>query len=165
MLWKEKIRKVKKIRRSSKIKDNFLKTMVKTFDMQLIRYINLFGRITGVSAKHCFLYNNMIVFIVDSFAIERSLGRDNSNLKKISNIVNKRVRVLAEPSSKKDIEKFISVLVSPIQYQNLEVKDDEVIITAGMESKAMLIGRGRVREQELKAILEQYFRIKNLKII
>ena len=138
---------------------------IKTFDMQFIRYINLFGRITNVSAKHCFMYNNMIVFIVPGFAIERSLGRDNSNLKRISDILGKRVRVVAEPKGKKDIERFIKVLVSPIEYQNIEVKEDEVIITAGMESKAMLIGRGRVREQELKQILEQYFGIKNVRIV
>ena len=72
-------------------------TTTKTFDMQFIRYINLFGRITRVEAKHCFSYNNMLVFAVPQFAIERAIGRDNSNLKKLSNILGKRVRVVSEP--------------------------------------------------------------------
>ena len=52
-----------------------------------------------------------------------------------------------------------------IEYQSIDVREEEVIITAGMESKAMLIGRGRAREAELRDILEQYFGIKYIKII
>ena len=139
--------------------------MTKTFDMQFIRYMNLFGRVSKVSAKHCFSYNNMLVFVVPGYAIERAIGSNNSNLKKLSDILGKRIRVVAEPKGRRDIAGFIRVLVSPIEYQNIEVKEDEVLITAGRESKAMLIGRGRVREQELGDILEQYFGIKSLKII
>ena len=39
--------------------------MVKVFDMQFIRYINLFSKVTRVSAKHCFNYNNGLVFTSD----------------------------------------------------------------------------------------------------
>ncbi len=139
--------------------------MTKTFDMQFIRYMNLFGRVSRVSAKHCFTYNNMLVFVVPGYAIERAIGSNNSNLKKLSDILGKRIRVVAEPKGRRDIAAFVRVLVSPIEYQNIEVKEDEVLITAGRESKAMLIGRGRIREQELRDILEQYFGIKSLKII
>ena len=143
---------------------------IKTFDMQFIRYINLFSKVTRVSPKHCFAYNNMLVFIVPKMAVELALGRDASNLKKLSEILGKRIRVLAEPSDKKDIQHFLSVLVSPIQFEKLEIKTgtsgEEIIITAGgLENKSMLIGRGRARENELKAVVEQYFGIKNLRIV
>jgi len=138
---------------------------IKTFDMQFIRYMNIFSRVTRVSAKHCFLYNNMLVFIVPQFAVDQAIGRENTNLKKISEVIGKRVRIIAEPKSRKDIERFLKILVSPVEFQSLEVKDDEAIITAGMENKAMLIGRQRAREQELKEILAQYFQIKNVRIL
>jgi len=144
---------------------------MKTFDMQFIRYMNLFSRITRVSAKHSFLYNNMIVFVVMPSNVERAIGRDNENLKKISNILGKRIRVVAQPRGIKDISGFLSVIVSPIKYQNLNIVDNEtgekevVISTQGRENKAMLIGRERIREKELKEIVEQYFGIKNLKIV
>jgi NusA-like KH domain protein len=144
--------------------------MTKTFDMQFIRYINLFGRVTKISAKHCFAYNNMLVFIVPNFAVERALGRDNSNLKKLSDILGKRIRIIAEPRGIQDINNFISAISSPIRFQNLEIKDGEngkeVIITAGgRENKAMLIGRARSREEELSSIIDQYFGIKVLRIL
>jgi NusA-like KH domain protein len=144
---------------------------MKTFDMQFIRYMNLFSRITRVSAKHSFLYNNMIVFVVMPSNVERAIGRDNENLKKISNILGKRIRVVAQPRGIRDISGFLSVIVSPIKYQNLNIVDNEtgekevVISTQGRENKAMLIGRERIREKELKEIVEQYFGIKNLKIV
>jgi len=141
-------------------------TTTKTFNMQFIRYINLFGRIAKVTAKHCFMYNNMIIFVVPRYAVERAIGKDNTNLKKISSIIGKKIRVIAEPRGRRDIGDFISVLISPIKYYSIEVKDEEAIITAGeKESKAMLIGRERVREKEMKEILEQYFGIKNVRIV
>lgn len=146
--------------------------MVKTFDMQFIRYMNIFGRVAKISAKHCFLYNNMLVFVVPRFAVEKAIGRDNSNLKKLSNILGKRTRVVAEPAGEGDIQRFVSVLVYPIEFEKLEVAEnpethekEAVITTAGREPKAMLIGRNRAREAELKDILEQYFGIKGLRIL
>ena len=144
--------------------------MKKIFDMQFIRYINLFGRVTKISAKHCFSYNNMLVYVIQRNQIERAIGKDNINLKRLSKILDKRIRVVAEPNGIEDMQRFISVIISPIQIQGLEVKDKdnnkEVAISAGgRENKAMLIGRQRSREAELKDILEQYFGVKTLKII
>lgn len=143
---------------------------MKTFDMQFIRYINLFSKVTGVSPKHCFAYNNMLVFVVPKMAVEMALGRDASNLKKLSEILGKRIRVLGEPDSKKDISGFLTRLVSPVQFEKIEVKTgingEEIVITAGgLENRSMLIGRQRARENELKAVVEQYFEIKNLRIV
>lgn len=146
--------------------------MTKTFDMQLIRYMNLFVKITGVSAKHCFLYNNMVVFVINGNEVERAIGKENSNLKKLSDVIEKRTRVVAQPKGTEDLEKFFSIVVYPTKFEKMEIvknsetAEKEAIITAGgRENKAMLIGRERAREKEMKEILEQYFAVKNLKII
>jgi NusA-like KH domain protein len=148
--------------------------MTKTFDMQLIRYMNLFGKVTRISAKHCFIYNNTIVYVVAHMAVQMAIGRDNSNLKRLSEITGKRIRVIAEPRGVEDLNSFISVLVAPIKFEKIEIvektteaenKEKEVVIMTGdREAKAMLIGRGRARETELKEIIEQYFKIKNVRI-
>lgn len=145
--------------------------MTKTFDMQFIRYMNLFSRITRVNAKHCFNYNNMLVFVINGRDIERALGRENSNLKKLSDVFGKRIRIVGEPLNEKDLKRFISVVVHPIEFEeaeiieNQETKEREVLIkTSGREPRAMLIGRNRLRETELREILEQYLNIKVLRI-
>jgi N utilization substance protein A len=144
--------------------------MAKTFDMQFIRYMNLFSKITRVDAKHCFNYNNMLVFAVDSRDVERALGRNNINLKKLSDVFGKRIRVVGEPLGEKDLKKFVAVIVHPVEFENAEILENEgkerevLITTSGREPRAMLIGRNRAREQELKEILEQYFDVKVIKI-
>ena len=138
--------------------------------MQLIRYMNLFSKITRLSAKSCFIYNNTIVYVVAHAIVQRAIRKDNSNLRKISGIIGKRIRVIAEPRGVEDLKSFVSVLVSPIQFEKIEVvkndkQEEEIVITAGgREPKAMLIGRGRARETEMKEVLEQYFKIKNMRI-
>ena len=143
--------------------------MTKVFDMQFIRYINLFGKVTRVIAKHCFSYNNTLVFIVAKNQIEQSIGKENSNLRKLSEILGKRIRVIAEPHSRKDIESFVKVLVSPVQFDSLEIVknsegSEEVLIKADLQGRSMLIGRNKARLEELKQIMEQYFEIKNVRI-
>ena len=143
--------------------------MTKTFDMQFIRYINLFGRVTRITAKHCFLYNNTLVFVVSRNQIEEAIGKNNSNLRKLSEILGKRIRVIAEPHSIKDLKSFVSVLVSPIKFDSLEIAkgsdgSEEVVIKADLEGRSMLIGRNKARLEELKQIIEQYFEIKNVRI-
>ncbi|MEK6884890.1 MAG: NusA-like transcription termination signal-binding factor [Nanoarchaeota archaeon] len=140
----------------------------KKIDMQFIRYMNLFSRVTKMSAKHCFNYNNMVVFVIPRFAIERAIGRNNENLKQLSEIIGKRIRVVAEPAGIKDLKDFVKIIVSPIEFEKIDVHDTDkgkeaVIATSGREAKAMLIGRARAREGELREILEQYFGIKNIR--
>ena len=70
----------------------------------------------------------------------------------------------------KDLQYFVSVLISPVKFEKIEIQQngdekEAVISTSGMENKAMLIGRGRVREKEMKEILEQYFGIKGIRIV
>jgi len=140
--------------------------ITKTFDMRLIRYMNIFSRITRISAKHCFLYNNMIVFVVPAFLVNKAIGHENSNLKKISEIIGRKIRVVAEPRGIQDAEKFVSVIVSPAKFTNIQFNDKEAVITtSGMENKALIIGRNKARFMELKEILEQYFGMKSLKIL
>ena len=140
--------------------------MARTLDMQFIRYMNLFTKISKIRASHCFSYNNMLIFVVPTEKVSRAIGPDNSNLRKISGILKKRIRIVAEPKEKEqsDIEQFIKTIVSPVEYTEFKIEEGVATITAGKEGKARLIGRGRIRQQELQEILGQYFGIKKLNI-
>ena len=49
------------------------------------------------------------------------------------------------------------MIVSPVTFKDLEIKDNEIILTAGSYSKAMLIGRNKRRLHELQKITRDYF--------
>jgi len=138
--------------------------MVRVLDFKLIRYANLFNRITRVRSNHCFLYNNMIVFVVPRSFIPQAIGQDNKNLKRLSEITKKRIKIVAIPRGKEDIENFVSMIVSPVKFRSIEIKNDEAVITATLQNRAALIGRGKCRLEEMQDILGQYFGIRKVRV-
>lgn len=138
--------------------------MARTIDMKFIRYLNLFEKITRVRAQYCFFYNSTILFLVQLGDVPRAIGESGKNIKKLSQILEKKVKIIAVPRGKEDILKFASDIVYPIKIKNIEIKDDCANINAGVQNRATLIGRNKTRLAEMKEILGQYFGIKELKI-
>jgi len=138
--------------------------MNKILDMRFIRYINNFYRVTRVRCNHCFEYNNTILFAVPRPLIIRALGQNNENLERLSRIIGKKIKIIAIPNGKEDIENFVSMITRPIKFKGLEIKNDEVIINAPSQSKAPLIGKNKVRLNEMENILGQYFGVRKVMI-
>ena len=132
--------------------------------MQDIRYLNLFGKITRITTRFCFGYNNQIVFCVPKKLVSRAIGENGKNIKRINEILGKRAKVVSKPEGVHDIRRFIEDIVSPVTFKDLEVKDNEIILTAGSQSKAALIGRNKRRLLELQKISKDYFG-KELRIV
>ena len=131
--------------------------MVRTIDMQHMRYLNLFGKITKVNTRFCFNYNNAIMFGVPRRFVLKSIGQNAENLKKINHILGKRIKVVAIPNGVEDAKYFIKHIVSPVEFKDLEVKEHEIILTAGSQSKAALIGRNKRRLHEMQKIVHDFF--------
>ena len=140
--------------------------MAGIIDMQLMRYINLFSKTTKVQTTKVFVYNNQIVFAVPKAKVSMAIGKGAVNIKRMSEILRKKIKVVIMPSldDNDGICKFVGDVVSPIEFNKIEVKDDAVLITAGRQSKAALIGRGRQREKELADVLKNFFGITKFKI-
>ena len=146
--------------------------MSRTIDMQLMRYINLFGKVARVSTTDCFVYNNTIYFAVPKAFMMQAIGRNGENVKIISETFRKKVKIVSMPSDTElvndkmsALKRFIAEVVSPIEFTGIDFKDDIITISGSRESKAMLIGRDRSREKELSEVLERSFGIKGFKIM
>lgn len=138
--------------------------MIKVLDMQSIRYANLFFKITRIRTKHCFEYNNTIVFAVPRKFVVKAIGSESKNLEKLNRLIGKRIKIVAVPNSIEDIGNFVSVIVYPVKFKAIEVKDKEAIISANAQSKASLIGKRKSRLEQMENILGQYFGIKKVRI-
>jgi transcription antitermination factor NusA-like protein len=133
-------------------------------DMQTMRYINLLERESRVKTRKCFFYNNTIVFAVPRAFLAQAIGRNAEHIHSIQDRIGKRIKVVIEAGSIEDAERFVADIVAPVTFTCLEIKDDAFVLTAGMQSKAALIGRNRRREDELRQIMKDTFG-KDLKIV
>lgn len=138
--------------------------MIKTIDMQDMRNLSLFEKITHVRTRFCFTYNETLMFCVEKSEIPMALGDRGSNLKRISDIIKKRVRIISKPNGIQDAKTFIQAVVAPVEFKDLEIKDNEIILTAGMQSKAALLGRNKRRLLEMQSIVKDFFDV-DFKII
>jgi NusA-like KH domain protein len=135
-----------------------------TFDITSIQQINLFSRITGVQAKNCFNYSNSLIFVVDSFLLNRAIGRGGENVRMLSSYLKKKVKIIRTPQPD-ELERFILTVIYPLKFKSLKNENGSVTISAGQQSKASLIGRNHSRINELIEIVKQYFDVKDIRII
>jgi len=140
--------------------------MAKTIDMQLMRYINLFEKLSRVSTTNCFVYNNTIIFAIPKNKISKAIGKEGVIMKKLSLTFGKKAKVIEMPeeTDTDSIERFVEDVVSPVEFSKLEEEGAGVVIKAGRQSKAALIGRNRARVEELEEILKRFFNIEKVRI-
>lgn len=131
--------------------------MGSTIDMQDMRYLNLFGKITRISTRFCFKYNEIITFCVPKSMVSRAVGKSGTNVKNMSQILRKKIKIIAAPSGIEDSKRFIENIVSPVTFKDLEITKNEIILTAGSQSKAALIGRNKRRLLEMQKIVKDFF--------
>lgn len=119
-----------------------------------------------MSTTNCFDYNNQIVFAVPRSKISAAIGKNASNVRKLREILGRRIRIVTIPEEKNtpSIYKFISEVVDPVEFNKIEIKNDILTVTAGRQSKAALIGRNRIREKELSSIVKDFFGINKVRI-
>jgi hypothetical protein len=75
----------------------------------------------------------------------------------MSEILRKRIKVIPLPRNIGDARTFIEAVVSPVTFKGVEISPTEIILTAGMQSKAALIGRNKRRLMEMQEIVKDFF--------
>ena len=131
--------------------------MPSTINMQDMRYLNLFEKMTGVRTRYCFKYNEFIVFCVPRHLVSAAIGEQGRNAKRMSEILRKRIKVIPAPEGVYHIKQFIEAIVSPVKFRDLNINENEIVLTAGSQSKAALIGRNKRRLLEMQKIMKDYF--------
>jgi transcription antitermination factor NusA-like protein len=103
-------------------------------------------------------YNRTIIFCVPKEFVNKAVGEEGRNVRRLSEVMGKRVRIIAVPRGIQDARGFIQTIVKPVMFKDLEVKENEILITAGnMQNKASLIGRDKKRFLELQKISKDFF--------
>jgi transcription antitermination factor NusA-like protein len=98
----------------------------------------------------------MVLYCVPKPLVAKAVGKEASNLKRIGQVLKKRIKIIPIPEDG-DVKAFIQAIVSPVEFKELEVKEDEVILAAGPRSKAALLGRNKRRLLEMQEIIKGFF--------
>jgi NusA-like KH domain protein len=131
--------------------------MTSVIEMQDMRYLNLFEQVTRVRTRFCFKYNETIFFCVQKELMSKSIGKNATNIRRINEILNKKIKVIPYPEGIEDIKDFIQNIVDPVNFKNVEISNSEVILSANTQSKAALIGRNKRRLFEMQKIIKDFF--------
>jgi len=133
-------------------------------DIQKIQYMNIFEKIMKIKAKYCFTYDNTIIFTVPKKHVTKAIGKNAQNVNKLSERLNRKVKIVATPTSSIDLDYFISVIIFPYKFKRLSLQNHELTIFSAPREKAALIGRGKKRLKKLSEVLERFFNIKKVTI-
>ena len=82
------------------------------YDKEIIGYMNLFESITQTKVKDCHKSDDELTFILDSIYMSKAIGKKGSNVKKLSQLLRKTIKVV---EFNNDVIKFIENLISPVK--------------------------------------------------
>ena len=135
-----------------------------TYDANLLKLMTLFETVTRSRVKDCFTDDNeLLTFVVNDFQLGKAVGKGASNVKKLENMLKRKIKILGfNPNP----VQFIKNLIYPVKAE-VEFNDNIVQIKVNdSKSKAFLFGRNRVNLNNNLKITNKYFKeIKAIKIV
>ena len=132
-------------------------------DIEHIKYITLFEKITKVQPKDCILGKNSITFVISGQEIGKAIGKKAKNIKILEKKLNKKVKLV---KFDKDIIQFTGNLIYPFKNLDITYENDDIIISSSdTKTKGLLIGRNSQNLTRIESIIKRYFKFNKLKVI
>jgi len=132
-------------------------------DMEHIKYMTLFEKITRVQPKDCILNKNSTLFIVESENLGKAIGKKAKNIKILEKKLNKKIKII---KFDKDIIQFTGNLIYPFRNLDITYENDDIIISSSdTKTKGLLIGRNSQNLTRIENIIKRYFKFNKLKVI
>ena len=134
------------------------------YNAQLLKTMTLFEKVTRTRLKDCFVDNNQLMtFVVTELYIGKAIGKNASNVKKLENLLKRKIKIIAfNPSPIKFVKNLIYPIIAEIDMQ------DQTILIKGQDTKTkgILIGRNQSNLSNNLEIVQKYFKdIKNIRVI
>jgi transcription termination/antitermination protein NusA len=125
-----------------------------------MKFISFFENLTRSKVKDCIDSGSSLIFVVQKGEIGKAIGKNASNIKKIENLLKRKVRVI---EFDEDVAKFVRNVLAPIKVDEVELVDSKVVIRdPNMKTKGMIIGRDASNLKKHKEIVSRYFPIEDI---
>ena len=144
--------------------------MAKIYDIKTIGYMNLFSRITHVSAKDCFSVGELIVFIAPEGNIGKVVGRAGKNVKALRDALRKQVQIIEYADNPVSLTKNFVFPLKPKEVKEAVNEDNgqkelHIEFSTPRERRFLLDNQQRGLKT-LKEIINRYFKdISNIRVL
>lgn len=136
-----------------------------TYNAELLKIMALFETVTRTGLKDCFIDdNNLMTFVVSDIEIGKAIGKNASNVRKIEELLKRKIKILPfNPSA----VQFVKNLVYPVTDVEVEQQEKTIIIKGhDGRTKGFLIGREQSNLKNMQGIVQKYFKdIEHIKVI
>lgn len=135
------------------------------YTQELMGFMALFNKITGVSVKDCFEDAfSLLTFVVDSEDLGKAIGKHAFHVQKLEHLLKRKIRILGFHS---DLCQFVRNNIYPLRVASIEqtgsvltLKDDD------KKTKSLLIGRNALNLRNTETIVKRYFpNITEIKVV
>ena len=128
-----------------------------------IKNINLFESLTGAKVKDCIQEDKTLIFLVEEGNVKRALGKDNSNINRVSRMLKKDIKIIAFSN---DVCKFVANLIYPNKADEIKLEDKIVnIIASDSFVKGRIFGRSRENLKRINSLVRNYFDIEEVRVV
>jgi transcription termination/antitermination protein NusA len=132
------------------------------YDINLMKFMQLFENITHAKLKDC-ISNEQLIFIVQDGEIGKAIGKGGSNVRRLEELLKKKIKIVEFNS---DIKQFIRNFILPLQVKDINQEENIITIEGpDTKTKGLLIGRERKNLENLKNIVKRYFEIEDIKVV
>lgn len=132
------------------------------YDINLMKYMQLFESITQAKLKDC-IATEYLIFIVEENEIGKAIGKRGSNVKRLESLLNKKIKIV---EFSLDVKQFIRNFVMPLEVKDIN-EENNIITIFGFDTKTkgLLIGRDRKNLENLKDIVGRYFKVEDIRVV
>ena len=128
-----------------------------------MKFISLFESLTNANVKDCISNEDMLIFIVDEGQIGKAVGKNGANVKRLSSMLKKKLKVVEFNADKLQ---FIKNYIYPLKATDIQ-EENNIITISGPDTKTrgLLIGRNAKNLNDLKDIVKRFFEFEDIKVV
>jgi NusA-like KH domain protein len=160
---------VSRLKEKVKMSDNAAKQLTKNnpaktvYDIDMIKLINLFENVTHARVKDAFYMKDILTFIVFEGDMFKALGKNLTNLHKMEDMLQKRLKIVEFNS---ELTRFLANLLYPYKVREI-VQDDKIvtIMDDDTKTKGLIIGSKAQNLRQYESIAKKYFDIEEIKVV
>ena len=134
------------------------------YDTSIMKYFSIFENTTKVLAKDCFSANGTLIFSVEKGHAKIAVGKNGANIKKLSSMLNKEIKVI---EFSKDIKELTKNAIFPLRVRSIEIEEGTINISLkSSRDRRILLDNNQKKLKLIEEILKRYDKnIKSVRIL